>query len=89
MNRELLQPVSLVDTAAASVGGDVILYGKIQKQGVTTSSSGHCSDDPGSSSRNSSNTPTETSATDDNPVMTCAPKSSNASRNNVNFIGPH
>jgi hypothetical protein len=30
MSRELPRPVSLVETAAASIGGDVILYGKIQ-----------------------------------------------------------
>jgi RibD C-terminal domain len=38
MNRELLQPVSLIETTAASVGGDVILYGKIQRQRDSSSS---------------------------------------------------
>ena len=32
MSHELIQPVSLVETAAASVGGDIIIYGKVQKQ---------------------------------------------------------
>jgi RibD C-terminal domain len=96
MSRELLQPVSLIETTAASVGGDVILYGKIQRQRDASSSSNTSSGSGDSDGRANNDGSCSASASGADPALstpaTACPADSNTrnsknERLDVKFIG--